>query len=64
MLFNDKTIENFAFSYISNLPDGVDPHKLFAELEGISRESAKELCYKVLYSSEFINSYVENRGGK
>lgn len=33
-----------------------DPHQEFADKLGISRVSAKELCYKVIFSSEFLSN--------
>lgn len=33
-----------------------DPHQEFADKLGISRIDAKELCYKVIFSSEFLSN--------
>lgn len=32
--------------------DNPDPHGRFAELQGIDRQGAKELNYKIIYSSQ------------
>ena len=37
-----------------------DPHQLFAELQGISRTDAKELCYQVMFSSPFLKNHLTN----
>ncbi len=56
-LYN-KVIEDWTASYLQE--DHKDPHQIFADLQGISRQSAKVLCYRVIWQSKFMKNVLNN----
>ena len=60
MLFTANTLLHWYNSYCLEVEEGVDRHQLFADLQGISRQEAKCLCYSIgcsMSMSDIIKSF-------
>ena len=60
MLFTANTLLHWYNSYCLEVEEGVDRHQLFADLQDVSRQEAKTLCYRIQFSvsmSDIIKSF-------
>lgn len=53
-------LECWAEIYLGEDPEKCDLHQEFADLLGVDRQSAKEECYKIMFSSPFLKLTINN----
>jgi len=58
MLQMGNKLECWAEVYLGGDPEECDLHQEFAALLGVDRQTAKEECYKIMFSSSFLKTQL------